>query len=191
MTTKIRGSLRSSLPLAMCLLVFAASPALADGRFLLGTKRGDGMEVSVFTDPPPLRTGAVEISVMVVPLRKGIRLPAPSFKVCAYPSGQPEKLICDESVVRTTALNQVFRAGRLDIPEAGKWQVEIESDITDGAKLGPFAIEVIEGTSSNHSWLLWLGLPVAAVAVFAVHQRLVHRRSTRPAPASSAAAEPS
>ena len=178
------GSLRSGLPLAICLLFACSSPAHGDGPVLRWKQSLEGMEVSVFTDPP-IRTGTVDVSILVVPIPAWARVPAPSFRVCAYPSGSPEKKICDGSLVRAPATNKVFRAGRLDILEPGRWQVVVESDLAEGAELGPFLIEVEEGPGGHSSWMLWVGLPAVAVVVFAAHQRLVHRRSRPVAPSAA------
>jgi hypothetical protein len=174
---------RFKLSLTIGLLYVASTSSVrADGSVLRLKHQSDGVEISIFTDPPPIRSGAVDVTAVVVPVPPGARRPAPVFKVCAYPSGAPERKICDSNTVRTPAMNKPFRAGHLELPEAGRWQIEIEYEVgQEGAILGPFLVEVEEGAAGGNTWLLWVGLPTAALVVFAAHQRLVHRRQRQPA----------
>jgi hypothetical protein len=181
-TKSLAVGLKLSLTIGL-LFVASTSAVHADGSVLRLRHQSDGVEVSIFTDPPPIRSGSVDVTIVVVPVPPGARRPAPWFKVCAYPSGAPERKICDSTEVRTPAMNKPFRAGHLELPEGGRWQIEIASDLggDGGVVLGPFLVEVEEGAVGGNSWVLWVGLPTAAVVVFAAHQRLVHRRPRQPA----------
>jgi hypothetical protein len=170
---------------AICLLlggsVLLPSVARGDAGMLRYRKVIDGVEISVFSDSPPIRTGIFDVNILVEPVPPNARRPAPIFQVCAYPVDSPEKKHrADE--IQAPAMNKLFTAAELEITEQGRWQVEIDADVggTD-LELCRFEIDVVDAPARLG---VWVGLPAAVIVLFAAHRWLVHRRQrrlTRPA----------
>jgi hypothetical protein len=183
-TGVVSSGARSADRLAIFVLAAASillpSTARGDGGTLRLRAQVGGVEVSVYSNPPPVRTGMVDISILVNPVPADAQRPSPIFQICAYPVDNPEHKI-RAGVVRTPAMNKLFTAAELQLLEPGRWKVEIDAEIVDGVKLGEFEIDVRDQPAR---FALWIGLPAAVVVVFVAHRWLVSRRlrrSVRPA----------
>jgi hypothetical protein len=166
---------RRALFLVAVLCVVPAAPARGDGGTLRYSTRTRGLDISVFTDPTPPRTGTVDVSVFVRPVPSGETRPMPAFQVCAYPVAAPSKRVCEPATAEV-ATNKLFRAAQLELNQPGLWQIEIVMDSADGQSVAGFQLPV---ESSYPDWVsnaLWVGVPAIAVVLFIAHRRLVRRR---------------
>lgn len=157
--------------------VVVISSAHADGGTLQFTGQRHGYQISIFTSPTPLRTGSVDVSVLVQETATGkIRTDVP-ISVRAFPLHHPESAI-GGSATHEAATNKLFQAIILDLPEPGKWRLQV----TVQEAPAPIELEV-EVAGALPSWVdlsLWIGWPALAVVLFAIHQWLVHRRLLAP-----------
>jgi hypothetical protein len=151
------------------------SVATADGGAVRYSERRDDRLVTVFTAPTPLRTGVVDVSVLLQDASSGKPLLDGPVMVRAERIDHAQARI---SIPATTeaATNKLLRAAQLDLATAGPWHVEV---VVEG--LGPgapieFDVEVAESLPPWVETSLWIGWPLAAIAFFAVHQFLVCRR---------------
>jgi hypothetical protein len=161
-------------------LVLGAVPssAGADG----GTVRYSGRQadrlVTVFTDPTPLRTGLVDVSVLVQDASSDQVITDLPIIVYAEPIDHSKQRTTVTATVEA-ATNKLLRAVRLDLATPGRWHLEVDVDGT-GQKLPiEFDVEVAEGLPPWVEMSLWIGWPLAAIGLFGVHQLLVHRRTAR------------
>jgi hypothetical protein len=169
-----RWSLAMGLLTALCVL--HPAPARADGGTLRYAKRYGHVEISVFTDPTPVRTGStVDVSILVEPVSPGRRTPLPAFQVCAYPQNDPKNRQC-QPAAEGVAINKLFRATQLELTEPGTWQIEIQAETEDGQIVLGFPVEVEYGFPHWATYGALIGLPGAAILIYIVHQRLVRRR---------------
>jgi hypothetical protein len=152
------------------------------GAVRYSARRGDRL-VTVFTDPTPLRTGVIDVSVLIQDPDSGKPLLDVPVMVHAERIDHEQK---QTSAPATTeaATNKLLRAARLNLAEPGWWRLEV---VLEAAEQGPpirFDVEVGEGMPPWVEASLWIGWPLAAIALFAIHQFLVRRRhhpSTRSA----------
>lgn len=180
MVAMICGRSLRSMMVASCLcladLVLRSSLVHADGGILQFTRASNGYTITVFTSPAPVRVGAVELSVLVQDSNSRALSPDIGVRVMAKSVNMPDRRLSSEASA-VAATNRLFRVARIDFPEPGVWIVEI----TVGA--GPEQVMLsgeIEVAKALPKWLElgpWLGVPVVAVMLFAVHRGLVRRRS--------------
>jgi hypothetical protein len=161
---------------AACLALGAqVSVAFADGGAVrFSGHRGD-RQITVFTAPTPLRAGFVDISVLVQEAASGKPLLDVPVMVLAHPINDAHGRI---SAPATTgaATNKLLQAAALELSEPGWWHVEV---VVQGLNPRPpisFDVEVDEAPPSWLDLSLWIGWPVLAIAGFALHQWLVHRK---------------
>jgi hypothetical protein len=152
------------------------SVAAADG----GTVRYSGRQadrvVTVFTDPTPLRTGLVDVSVLVQDANSGQTLADVPIIVHAESIDHSKQRITVAATVEA-ATNKLLRAAQVDLASPGRWHLEVDVD-GSGQKLAiEFDVEVAEGLPPWVEMSLWIGWPLAAIGLFGVHQVLVHRRT--------------
>jgi hypothetical protein len=152
--------------------LITATPARGDGGTLQKTLRTRTLEINIFTDPTPPRTGTVDVNVVMLPIPAGTSQALPAFQVCAYPDGAPEKIHCDTPVM-ARAMN--YRAGQLDLPKAGLWHVEVRVE-ADVPITGKFDLNVEEGYPAALTYAVWIALPAVAAWMFMIHRRRVNRR---------------
>jgi hypothetical protein len=161
-------------------LVLGTGPSVAgaDG----GTVRYSGQHadrlVTVFTDPTPMRTGLVDVSVLVQDTNSGQALADVPIIISAEPIDHSQQPI---TVVATAeaATNKLLRAARFDLASPGRWHLEVDVE-GYGQKLPiEFDVEVAEGLPPWVEMSLWIGWPLAAISLFGVHQLLVHGRAAR------------
>jgi hypothetical protein len=180
--TRVRLTSWPAVVVLAALGIVPPANARADSDVLRFKKTIDNVEISVFTPPPPIRAGTVDINVLVRPDPPNARVPAPVFQICAYPVGFPEKKRRADNVL-TPSLDKMFTAAELQIPAPGRWQVEVDADIVNAERVGEFEIDVEEPSGRLG---LWIGLPLAVIVIFVAHRWLVHRRHRRVVrPASS------
>lgn len=161
-------------------LVLGARPSAAgaDGGAVRYSGRQADRLVTVFTDPTPLRTGLVDVSVLVQDADSGQTLVGVPIIVHAEPIDHSNQRITVGATAEA-ATNKLLRAARFDLPSPGKWHLEVDVDGA-GQKLPiEFDVEVTEGLPAWFEMSLWIGWPLAAIGLFGVHQVLVHRRSAR------------
>jgi hypothetical protein len=164
----------------MAWLALAAEPpvALADGGALRFSERRDGRIVTVFTTPTPLRAGLVDVSALVQDSDSGRPLRNVSIVVHAFPIHHAAARV---SAAATTeaATNKLLRAARLELSKPGRWHVEvIVSGTSQGQPIG-FDVEVAEAFPPWLQMSLWIGWPLVAIGLFAVHQFRIRRRLAR------------
>ena len=143
--------------------------------------RRDGLRITVFTAPNPLRAGPVDVSVLVQDA-SGRPLTDVPVAVRAHPAGDPARQVSGPATAEA-ATNKLLLAAPLEFGEPGRWRVEVGVMGPGGTVRIDFDVEVAEAPPPWLNLSLWVGWPFAAVLLFAAHRRLTRRRRPgRPRP---------
>lgn len=123
---------------AGALLLAPALPLLANGGTVQVSRAAVGPYiVSVFTSPTPLRTGEVDVSVLVQDSVREAVVDVPVV-VVAEPVGHAAAPLRHEAT-RAQATNRLFKAAKFPVTEPGDWRLGVE---VGGAEGGSVAFEV-------------------------------------------------
>jgi hypothetical protein len=175
---RMRPMIRSMV-VAWFLLGNGCAPAMADGGTLRLSGKEGGYRIAVFTAPTPFRAGAVDISVLVQDASTGDPLPQVQVTVRMARSGGPA---LEYPATTEVATNKLFRAAQFELPEPGRWEMQVRVE----GPLGPAMIGgEVEAAGPLPRWpeiWPWIGWPALVIVLFSIHQMLVQRRSGRAGP---------
>lgn len=171
-----RSTLRLLL-LSPCLLIcLSPCPARADGGTLCLLQRAGNYQVAVFSSPTPLRAGPVDISVLVQDASTGEQVPKARVIVHLKLRGATASSL-NYPATTEAATNKLFHAAKFDLPEAGRWDLEVGIDGPVGRASVRCELEAAEPLPRWREVWPWVGWPALVVVLFGVHQLLVRRRS--------------
>jgi hypothetical protein len=149
----------------------------ADGGTVRFSQQRDGLRITVFTSPTPLRTGLADVSVWVQDAAGNTLLDLP-VTIFAHPAGDSHRKIGGPATTET-ATNKLFRAADVMFTEPGCWRVKVEVQGLTGPVRIDFEVDVAKPLPSWVNLSVWIGWPAAAVLLFGIHQLLVRRRRER------------
>jgi hypothetical protein len=153
MTPRVGHPVRAAAAAALFVAAAVLAPPLwANG----GTVRISRSEigpylVSVFTSPTPLRTGELDVSVLVQDAARESVLDVPVM-VEAVPLGVETDRIIHEAT-RQQATNKLFKAAKFDIPAEGRWEVRVQVGGAEGGAVS-FQAEFTSPTLLDRPYLL-------------------------------------
>jgi hypothetical protein len=166
--------------LVIALLTAWNMPAIAraDGGTVRVCEERAGRRITVFTAPTSIRAGPLDVSVLVQDVASRKPLLDVPIVVSAYPITDPQRII---SAPATTdaATNKLLHAAQLNLPEAGTWRIEVVTDGLPQESAIRFDVVVAPPAPPWLDMSLWIGWPLLAIGLYAIHQGLVQRR--RPA----------
>lgn len=140
----------------------APSVAKADGGALRYLERKGGYEIAVFTAPPAVRVGPVDISVLVQD--SGTSKPVSNVEIDVQLEGA--ETVLDERATAELATNKLLQAAHFDLPFPGTWKVHVRVRGPGGDESITFDIEVGEPLPPWRTWWQWIVWPFAAIALF-------------------------
>ena len=172
--------------LSPCLLVcltwaLGSAVARGDGGTVRLSQRHGRYQITVFTAPTPFRAGPVDVSVLVQDAATGEPVPQVDVTVAAAPEGQPLQA---RRYAATTgaATNKLFHAATFELPQPGKWEMEIVIEGIQRAEQVRFSLEAAEPAPRWLALWPWMSWPVLAVFLFGMHLWLRRRSRSRDAP---------
>jgi hypothetical protein len=148
------------------------APALADGGSMRLTGKQGGYRITVFTAPTPLRAGAVDISVLVQDASTGD--PMTPVKVTVRMT-KPGRLALEYPATTEAATNKLFRAARFELPEPGRWALEVEVQGSRGLAVIGGELDAAESLPRWKELLPWISWPALLIALFGIHQFFARR----------------
>ena len=163
---------------ALVLAPLLASPRIgrADGGTVLLRATRDGLDVTLFGAPSPLRVGRADLSVLVQDAASGMpRLDGTVALILSPPSGSGlAEIAVAADAARAT--NKLLRAASVDLPAAGDWRARVAIG-RDGATIETTTTLRVEPPAPAPLRLWpWLMLPGVATALFAWREWLLERR---------------
>jgi hypothetical protein len=151
----------------------------ADGGTVRLRERKGLYEITVFTAPTPFRAGPVDISVLLQDAGSGEPIPEDQAIVTLTVRRGPRQRLRREAT-SAAATNKLLRSTPLELPGAGRWDVEVTVTDRTGAGRGEekvhFAVEAAEPLPPWATLWPWLTWPALVVALFGL-RRLVVRRA--------------
>ena len=141
--------------------------ALADGGIVLGREVADGLAVTVFAAPVPLRVGTIDLSVLVQ--RDGDASAVLDADVRIGISAEP-KVGSLHRAEHEGATNQLLYAALLEVPAAGDRWVHVSVRSGPATVQGSFAVTVGEPVGVFSRFWPWFAIPPVVVLLFLVHQ---------------------
>jgi hypothetical protein len=162
------------------LLIWCA-PALADGGSmrLSGTK--GGYRITVFTAPTPFRAGAVDISALVQDVSTGEPMTQVQVTVRMTKSGRPA---LEYPATAEAATNKLFHAAQFELPEPGRWELQLRVDGLHGPAVIGGEVEAAEPLPRWQEIWPWIGWPALAIVLFGLARSSSRGTCSMP-PASS------
>ena len=82
------------------------------------------------------------------------------------------------------ATNKLFRAAQFELPEPGRWELQVRVEGLHGIAVIGGEVEAAEPLPRWPEIWPWIAWPAAAIALFSIHQMLVQRKCGSPGPAS-------
>jgi hypothetical protein len=152
--------------------------AKADGGTLRAWKRQGGYEIAVFTEPTPLVTGPVDMSVLLLDGNTGEPIRDAHISMEIRTLGRVTQSIRSTATSRA-ATNKLLQAAVLELREAGRYEVNIGIDGANGN--AELRFDLLVGTvwpTSTGIWP-WILCPVAVIGLYGIHLCLVHRSTER------------
>lgn len=149
----------------------------ADGGTVRFSKQTGSYRVTLFTAPASLRAGVADFSILVQSADSDQPILDVPVTVHVYPEHDLQQRRGGRATTKA-ATNKLFQAIALELAEPGRWHVEV----TVGAA-SPVET-VLEVGPPMPAWLdlgLWIGWPVVAILLFAIHQVMVahHRKAKK------------
>jgi hypothetical protein len=143
---------RRALAAVVLLLLVVAAPLLANGGTVRVSREVVGPYlVSVFTSPTPLRTGEVDVSVLVQDTVREAVLDVPVV-VEARPVGFEATPVRYEAT-RRQATNRLFKAAKFPITEPGDWDLSVRVGGEEGGEVA-FRVALTDPTILDRPYLL-------------------------------------
>jgi hypothetical protein len=148
------------------LVVAWCAPADADGGSLVLSATRAGYQLSVFTAPVPLRAGPVDISVLVQD--SVTRAPVPDVGVTVRVT-RPGHPVLEYAATTEAATNKLFRSAQFMLPDAGRWDLEIQVVGERGTAAIRCEVEAAQRLPRWREVWPWVGWPVVVIGLFVVH----------------------
>lgn len=174
------------LVVAVLLAPDATREARGDGGLVRASGMQNGLLVTLFTTPTPLRVGSADVSVLVQDA--ATRAPILDAQVSVRVSPQHEGSLPATALLdRAAATNQLLQAASIGLPIPGPYRIVVEA--RRGVARALLAADVTVEPPLPPLLALWpyLALPPLVVGLFLVQQLLRHRSRSH-ARARSAAA---
>ena len=160
----------------MMLTVLGLETAVsADGGLLRTRQQAGPFIVSIFT-APELRAGPVDVSVLVQS-SGGTVLSDAVVDILLESATSP----IERRQARATAdaaANKLVKAAVVDLPAAGPWTLSVSVHFNGASARVTCLLPVAPARSRMSLIWPWLVVPPVVIALFAVHQTLMHRRSS-------------
>jgi hypothetical protein len=152
-------------------------PARSDGGALLLSETRGGDRISVFTTPTPVRAGSVDVSVLVQDDSTGAPNLRREVRIRLSQRGQSA---LETLATSAAATNKLFQAARLDIPDPGRWELQLSVSGGPSNTRIDAALDVAEPLPRWQQMWPWICWPALVIVLFAVHQALTSaaRRSS-------------
>lgn len=161
--------MRGAVLIGVAAWLAVAAAARGDGGTVRLSQQRGGYRVTVFTDPTPLRVGAVDVSVLVQDAKTGKPLPHIPAMVRASAEGGA---VIEIAATAEAATNKLLRAAAVELTRAGRWRFEVT---VDGQDPVAFAAEVAGPPPPWISYAPWVGWPVLPIALFVLYQWGIRR----------------
>jgi hypothetical protein len=149
-------------------------PASADGGTVCLSAQKGGYRITVFSAPSPFRAGPVDISVLVQDALTGEPLPQARVTVRMTKIGQPA---LEYPATQEAATNKLLHAAQFEIPVAGRSELEVRVEGSQGIVVVGCELEAAEPLPRWLEMWPWFCCPALATLLFAIHQVLARRRS--------------
>ncbi|MBY0278273.1 hypothetical protein K2Z84_23340 [Candidatus Binatia bacterium] len=159
---------------AACLASAAPRAAHGDGGLVRASGVQNGLLVTLFTTPTPLRVGSADVSVLVQDA--ATRAPILDAQVSARVSPQHEGALPATALLdRAGATNQLLQAAPVTLPIPGPYRIVVEA--RRGVARALLATDVTVEPALPPLLALWpyLALPPLVIGLFLVQQILRHR----------------
>jgi hypothetical protein len=155
-------------------LAILPAVASADAGAVRASKRDDKCQLTVFTDPTPLRAGPVDVSVFVQDTDTGQAILDSLIDIEVAPRGRSSEKI-RLTATSAAASNKLFQAANFNLPHAGWWAFKVVVRHPTNTVDLHFELEAGDSLPTWRSLWLWFCWPFFVVAVFA----LIHRGPTQ------------
>ena len=173
----VAGSHRLSF-LLLFAFVFRFPALHADGGAVRFSERRGQHQITVFTAPTPLRSGPVDVSVLIQDAATNEPVADARILVRARPRTHSDDEIRQPATTEA-ATNKLFQAALFDLPQSGWWDFSIAIEGLGEPMEVCFALETSEPLPRLGETWPWIAWPALAVALFGVHQWLVWRKARR------------
>ncbi len=141
----------------------------ADGGSLRLSGTQSGCRITVFTAPTPFRAGPVDISVLVQDSLTGEPMTGARVTVRMSKLGQ---IALEYPATTQAATNKLFRAAQFELPEPGRWDMQVMVEGSQGPAEIAGEVEAAEPLPRWREIWPWFGWPALAIALFGIHQIL-------------------
>jgi hypothetical protein len=155
------------------------APACGDGGAVRMSEKRGGLLITVFSAPTPFRVGPVDISVLVQDALTGE--PVPQTRVTVRMT-KPGQLALECPATREAATNKLLHAAQFELPELGRWQLEVQVEGVHGLAVITGELEAAAPLPRWRELWPWIGWPALAIALFGMHLGLARRRSAKAGP---------
>jgi len=168
----------------LCLLLFPGV-LLADGGAILARQTVNGLGVTIFASPQPLRAGPVDVSVLVQDGKKAVLDAAVEIawspSSSSSPAWMPPCCSMDQNTdkipaTRAHSQNKLIYSAIVPVKSSGASELIVRVKAGDREALLSTDITVGPPSPPALAYWPWLALPPFAIAGFALHQRLSRRK---------------
>ena len=184
--TRQRLQLLLAAIVAYAAVAAVATSCQADGGRVVHIEKLDDVTITVCAAPNPLTSGPIDVSFLVQEAESLQTLPDARISILCQKETAPEDAGVSLGVAapasRELATNKLLQAAIVDLPSGGEWRV------TTTVKVGKdkqdaefdFTLSVADATPVS-GWRTAVVLPIAGIALFAIHRQLKRTRK-RPQP---------
>jgi hypothetical protein len=156
----------------------ACNTARADGGTVRLSRSVGGYRVTALTAPALLRSGPVEVSVLVQDAATGTLVSDARVHVRMWLRARPEITI-SEQATSDAATNKLYRGAIFQVPEPGTWDAEVAVEGAQGTGRVRFEMDVGAPLPRWVALWPWISWPALVALLYGVHQYLVMQRSRR------------
>jgi hypothetical protein len=144
--------------------------AIADGGAVRASKREGNCQVTVFTEPTPLREGPVDVSVFVQVADTGRPILGNTIDIEIVPRAHSSEKLHVAATVES-ATNKLFQAAHFNLPDAGSWDFTVNVRRPTGNIELHFELDVADSLPPWRSLWLWFCWPFLFVVLCALADR--------------------
>jgi hypothetical protein len=174
------GLVKIGAAMGWVLIGACSATARGDGGTIRVSQCEGAYRITVFTAPTPFRAGAVDISVLVQDAATGELVPEARVTLQLTPQDRPGQPM-HQTALSKAATNKLLKAAIFELPEPGRWKVEVTIDGAPGIARVVFELMAAGRVPQWPALWPWIGWPALVILLFSIHQLLVWRKIQRPA----------